>query len=305
LTLIETSIYVKYLYLYVHIAIYRAGDLMKHRTTIEFPPDLWEKLCNHVPERKKSNFIIEAIKEKLAKESMKAIILCGGEGTRLRPLTLSTPKPMLPLGYRPLLEHSILYFNNLGINNFILAIGYLGEHIIKYFNDGSSLGVNIEYSTEHKALGTGGAIKNAEKFINSTFLVINGDVVFRDLNLREALQFHKENNALATIVVTKVNDAKRFGLVEIGKNGKIISFIEKPKYSTSGYINAGLYILEPKIFDYIKSGEKVSIENDVFPVLVEEGKLFAYKHNGYWIDIGLPEDYERAQADFLMGKIRK
>ncbi len=272
---------------------------MKHRTSIEFPPDVWKQLCNHVPDRKKSSFITEAIKEKLSRESTKALILCGGEGTRMRPLTLSTPKPMLPLGYRPLLEHTIRYFKDQGIYNFVLAIGYLGEQIIKYFNDGSNIGVKIDYSTEHKPVGTAGAIKNAEKFINSTFFALNGDVIFRNLKMKEVLQFHKENNALATIVVTKVKATKGFGLVKSDSDGKVMDFLEKPKYPSSGWINAGMYVLEPAIFNHIKHDDKVSIENEVFPKIVEEGRMFAYKHEGYWNDIGLPEDYERVCKDFF------
>ncbi|HLC59309.1 MAG TPA: nucleotidyltransferase family protein [archaeon] len=275
---------------------------MKHRTSIEFTPELWRQLCNTVPDRKKSNFITEAIKDKLARESTKAVILCGGEGTRMRPLTLSTPKPMLPLGYRPMIEHTMTYFKNQGIYNFVLAIGYLGEHIIKYFNDGSAHGMNVEYSTEHKALGTAGAVKNAEKFLHSPFLVVNGDVIFRTLNVKEALQFHKESNALVTIVTNKVNDAKRFGLVESDSTGKVTGFVEKPKYATSGWINAGLYIIEPDVLEMIKSGDKVSMEAEIFPKLVEQGKLFDYKYNGYWMDIGMPEDYEKAQRDFFTKK---
>ncbi len=272
---------------------------MKHRTSIEFPADLWKQLSSTIPERKKSTFIIEAIKDKLRKESKKVLILCGGEGTMMRPLTLSTPKPMLPMGYKPMLEHTISYFKDQGLDSFVLAIGYLGEQIIKYFGDGSAFGVNIEYSPEHKALGTAGAIKNAEKFMNSTFVMMFGDTIFRDLSISEVLQFHREKKSLATLVTTKVGNVKRFGVVESDKEGKVTGFLEKPKYSNAGWINAGMYVFEPQIFDYMKPGDKTSMESDVFPRLVEEGKLFAYKYGGYWADIGMPEDYEKAVKDFF------
>jgi NDP-sugar pyrophosphorylase family protein len=244
------------------------------------------------------------VREKLARESIKAIIQCGGEGTRMRPLTLTIPKPMLPLGYKPFLEHTINYFKGQGIYNFILTISYLGEQIIKYFEDGSRLGVKIEYSIEKEALGTGGAIKNAEKKINSTFATINGDVLFGNFQFRDILKFHKEKRAIVTIALAKVDDARRFGLVERDEVGKVINFIEKPKYSVSGWVNAGLYVLEPKIFEYIKPRKFVSLEKDVFPVLVEEGKMYAFPHFGYWIDIGVPSDYEKACKDFFTDKIK-
>ena len=278
--------------------------MLKHRTSIEFPADLWKQLSRNVPPRKRSNFIIEAIKDKLGKESIKALIVCGGEGTRLRPLTLSTPKAMLPLGYKPFLEHLILKLKEQGIYNFCLSIGYLGEHIIKYFNDGSSLGVKIEYVSEKEPLGTAGAIKNASSKFNSTFLVIFGDVLFGKLDIKEILQFHKERKALATIVLKELSDTKRFGLVNFDETSKILEFIEKPKFSRPGWINAGIYVFEPEIFNYIPSKKFCSMEKQIFPDLAEKGKLFGFKYYDYWNDIGLPEDYERAMRDFLLEKVK-
>ena len=277
--------------------------MFKHRTSIEFPPELWKELSTKVPERKKGNFIIEAVKEKLASEATKVVILCGGEGTRMRPLTLSTPKPMLPLGYKPILEHILQFFSNQGFHNFALSIGYLAEHIVKYFGNGSSLGIKIDYVSENQPLGTGGAVKNSENLINSTFICTYGDVVFRDLNLKEVMQFHKEKQALGTIVLWKAKDARRFGLVEIDDNDRIVDFTEKPKYMTAGLINAGLCIFEPEIFKYIPKNKHVSLENDVLTELVKKESLYGFVYNGYWADIGLPEDYEKVAQEFLSRKV--
>jgi mannose-1-phosphate guanylyltransferase len=272
---------------------------MKHRTSIEFPLELWKRLNAAVPNRKKAQFIIDAVREKLSKQQLKVLILCGGEGTRLRPLTLTTPKPMLPLGYKPILEYLIDFFKQNGFYNFVLAIGYLGEHIIKYFGDGSRFGVNIEYSTEDRPLGTGGALKNSEKFFNSTLIMVNGDVLFKGLQLKEVLQFHKQSGGLATIVLWYAKDARRFGLVEIAEGGLIKRFIEKPKRLTAGWINAGLYILEPAIFKLLKKNQFISLESKIFPRLAAQSELYGYRFNGYWADIGVPKDYERVTRDIL------
>lgn len=275
---------------------------MKHRTTIEFPQELWNELKSTVPPRGKSRFIIEAVKEKLSRDSLHVLVLCGGEGTRMRPLTLTMPKPMLPLGYKPMLEHTLTFFKEQGFYHFIFAIGYLGESIVKYFGDGSKWDSDIEYSTEEKALGTGGAVKNAERYVNSTFIVTNGDVVFGNLDVRDVLEFHKEKDSLATIVLWKAEDASRFGLVEVGDDGRLENFIEKPRYPKPGWINAGLYVLEPEIFSYVPRGEKVSMESDIFPKILDEKRLYGYNYSGYWADIGIPEDYEEVSRDFLTNK---
>jgi len=277
--------------------------MFKHRTSIEFPPELWKELSAKVPERKKGNFIVEAVKEKLAGEATKVVILCGGEGTRMRPLTLSMPKPMLPIGYKPILEHTLQFYSNQGFHNFILSVGYMGEHIVKYFGNGSSHNISIEYVTEKHPLGTGGALKNAENQINSTFICTYGDVLFGNVSLKEVLKFHKEKQALGTIVLWKAKDARRFGLVDVDGDNMITDFTEKPKYMTAGLINAGLYILEPDILKFISKNKVVSLENEILTELVKKENLYGFVHHGYWADIGLPEDYERVAQDFLTRKI--
>ncbi len=274
-------------------------SMLKHRTSIEFPPELWKELSAKVPERKKGSFIVDAIKEKLSREATKVIILCGGEGTRMRPLTLSLPKPMLPLGYKPILEHSIQFYRDQGFTNFVLSIGYMGEQIVKYFGNGESYGVKIEYASENKPLGTGGALKNAENFVHSTFICTYGDVLFEELNVKEVLQFHKEKQALGTIVLWNTNDARRFGLVEVDDDGRITDFTEKPKYMTSGLINAGLCVFEAEIFKYIPKNKILSLENEILTKLARSGNLFGFKYNGYWTDIGVPEDYGKVAQRFL------
>lgn len=275
--------------------------MSKHRTSIEFPVDLWDALKRYVPARKRSSFIIEAVRERLMRESLKCLILCGGRGTGLTPLTYSIPKSMIPIGYKPLLEHIVMYMKKQGIYNFILAIGYLGEHLIKYFGDGRHMGISIDYSIEKFPLGTAGAVKNAEKKLNTTFLTVNGDVIFTGLDISKLIKYHREKNSVATIVLTRVEDARRFGLVSIDEEGRVIAFREKPRQPVPGFVNAGIYVFEPAIFDYIPSDRPSSLEEDVFPELADQNKLYAYLHNGYWIDVGDQSDYEKAVKDFFNG----
>lgn len=278
--------------------------MRKHRTSIEFPAELWEELERRIPPRKRTAFIIDAIKEKLMMESMKCIILCGGPGIGMGPLTTSIPKSMMPVGYRPILEHTILKLKRQGIYNFVLAISHLGEHIMKYFGDGSSLGVRIEYSIERVQFGTAGAVKNAEKKLNETFLAVYGDILFGELDAHSLIKYHREKGGVATMVLAKVEDASRFGLVSIDSAGKVIAFREKPRTPVPGLVNAGIYVFEPSIFDYIPQKIPVSFEEDVFPELADKGKLYAYLYDGYWADIGIPQDYEKACRDFLNGLLK-
>lgn len=264
---------------------------------IEIPEDLYGKILK--VDNNPIRFILSSIKEKLERLETKTLILCGGEGTRMRPITFSIPKPMLPLGYKPVLHHIVDFFKDQGFKKFIFSVGYLSEIIVKYFGDGRKYDVFIDYVFEREALGTGGAIKNAEEKIHNTFFVGNGDVIFKTLDLNDLLKFHREKKGIGTIVIKKVENAKRFGLIEFDKNYKILEFREKPEKEVPGFINAGLYVFEPEIFDYIEVGKNVSIEREVFPKLAEEGKLYAYIYNGYWIDIGIPQDYEKALKDIL------
>lgn len=278
--------------------------MQKHRTSIEFPIDLWEELERRIPSRKRTAFIIDAIKEKLIRESMKCIILCGGPGIGMGPLTTSIPKSMMPVGYKPILEHIILKLKRQGVYNFILAVSYLGEPIIKYFGDGSSLGVRIDYSIEKAQLGTAGAVKNAEKKLNETFLTVYGDILFNEFDVHRFVKYHKEKGGVATMTLVRVDDASRFGLVSVDEAGRVIAFREKPRSPVPGLVNAGIYVFESSIFDYIPQKTPVSFEEDVFPELADRGKLYAYVHDNYWIDIGTPTDYERVCKDFFEGLLK-
>jgi len=276
--------------------------MRKHRTSIEFPADLWEELKSAVPPRRRTSFIIDAIREKLMRESMRCLILCGGPGVGMGPIAYSIPKPMMPVGYKPIVEHIIARLKAQGIYNFILAVGHLGEHFVRYFGDGGSLGVRIEYSFEKTPLGTAGAIRNAERRLNGTFLAVYGDILFnQDLDVHKLIQFHRGRGAVATMVLARVEDASRFGLVSIDNDGRVIAFREKPRQAVPGLVNAGIFVFEPEIFDYIPGSTPSSLEEDVFPMLAERGKLYAYVYKGYWVDIGEPRDYEKACRDFFEG----
>jgi len=220
-----------------------------------------------------------------------AFILAGGKGTRMRPFTYEIPKSLIPVKGKPLLEHILELLKKYEINNVIISIGYLGNKIQDYFGNGSKFGVNIKYVKEEKELGTAGPLKLAEDILRRPFLMLNGDVL-SDLNLYKFIKFHLKHQGLATIALTKVDDVSHFGLVEM-EGDKILNFVEKPKNAKAGFINAGIYILDPKVIGYVPDGFSM-IEKDVFPQLAQEGKLFGYKIEGQWFDTGTHEAYERA-----------
>jgi len=235
---------------------------------------------------------------------MKAVILVGGQATRLLPLTCNTPKAMLPVLNIPFLEHVIRYLSKHQIKDIILAQGYLAQPIESYFGDGSQLGVKLNYVVEDTPLGTAGAVKNAERYLDETFLMLNGDI-FTDLDITGMIEYHLERKAKATIALTPVGDPTSYGLVETDAEGRITRFLEKPKQSevTTNTINAGTYVLEPEILAQMPPQTKVSIEREVFPLLLEEGKpVYAYPSSAYWIDMGTPEKYLRLHRDLLSGK---
>jgi len=235
---------------------------------------------------------------------MKAVILVGGEATRLLPITCNTPKAMLPVLNIPFLEHVIRYLSKHQIKDIILAQGYLAQPIEDYLGDGSQLGVKLNYVVEDTPLGTAGAVKNAERYLGETFLMLNGDI-FTDLDITAMIDFHQERKAKATIALTPVDDPTSYGLIETDAEGRITRFLEKPKQSqvTTNTINAGTYTLEPEILAQMPPQTKVSIEREVFPVLLEQGKpVYAYPSSAYWMDTGTPEKYLRLHRDLLSGK---
>ncbi|MBU3923835.1 MAG: nucleotidyltransferase family protein, partial [Nanoarchaeota archaeon] len=227
---------------------------------------------------------------------MKVVILVGGFGTRLREVVSDVPKPMALIAGKPFLEHQINFLKEFGLKDIILCVYYKADVIKSYFGDGRHFGVNLTYSEEDVPLGTAGAIKKAEKYIDGTFFVLNGDS-YLDADLMKFLEFHKSMCfGGASMVLTEAKDSSNYGSVLV-ENNKVVSFLEKGRIGVSK-INAGVYLFEPSILDLIPSGKKVSIEG-IFPKLAEEGKLFGFLHNGYFIDIGRPETYHQFRQNFL------
>lgn len=236
---------------------------------------------------------------------MKAIILAGGEGTRLRPLTFSIPKALIPINEKTLTEHVLDLYKKLGINDFILSVAYKKEMMKEFFKDGKDLGIKVEYVEEPTPLGTAGPLiilnKNNEK-INETFFMSNGDNLF-DLNLKEMLEFHRKSGAMATIALSRVEDPRSFGVAVL--NGNFINeFVEKPEIPPSNYINSGYYILEPGVFDLIKDKERAMMEKDIFPELAKQGKLCGFKCDKMWFDTGTPERYEKVKKEWKLSPLK-
>jgi mannose-1-phosphate guanylyltransferase len=235
---------------------------------------------------------------------MKALILVGGQGTRLRPLTVNTPKAMMPVLNRPFLEYVIRRLAGYGIREIILTQGHLSQPIEGYFGDGGQFGVSLSYVVENSPLGTAGAVKNAEKHLGDRFLVLNGDV-FTDLDLAAMIRFHRERKAVATISLTPVEDPTRYGLIETDPSGRVSRFLEKPSPDqiTTDMINAGTYVLERRVLDGVPPQTQWSFERQLFPSLLESGqRVFAYPSPAYWMDIGHPKDYFQLNIDLLKGK---
>jgi len=240
---------------------------------------------------------------------LKTLILAGGFGTRLRPLSCTRPKSLFPILNKPLLEWTFERLAKNRINEAILAVNYQTEAAIKQHRIPKH-GVHTTYSRDplRKPLGTGGPIKKAEKHIghDKPFLVLNGDI-FADVNYTELLKMHEEKNAVATIAVHKVEDPSRYGVAELAKDNHIKNFIEKPpkESAPSNLINAGAYILSPHIFDYLPKNRAVSMEREIFPKLVEEKALYGHVYEGLWIDIGKPEDYLQINKTLLDSFVTK
>ena len=233
---------------------------------------------------------------------MKAILLAGGQGTRLRPLTLNTPKPVVPIFGRPFLHYQIDRILQVPeIDEIVLSLNYQPERIEAVFGDGSNLGTRISYVVEPEPLGTAGGIKFASRGLSETIVVFNGDVLTQ-IDLAAVIALHRARKATATIVLTPVENPAAYGLVETDTSGNILRFIEKPDPAqiTTNYINAGIYVLEPSTFDRIPDGVSWSIERKYFPSLIERRETFvAYAYDGYWIDIGTPDKYAQVHRDIL------
>ncbi len=234
---------------------------------------------------------------------MQAVILVGGEGTRLRPLTLGTPKPMVPLFGVPFLERTLGRLAKAGVRNAILAAGYLPRAIEEHFGDGSRTGVDITYVVEKEPLGTAGALRNVADLIRGPFFVLNGDVL-TTLDLRAMIDFHTSKAGLGTLHAIRVDDPSAFGCILREDKARIASFVEKPPRdeAPTNEINAGTYLLERAVLDWIPPGRNVSIERETFPKLLADGRaLYSYVTRDYWLDVGRPEQYLLAHDDILDG----
>ncbi len=238
---------------------------------------------------------------------MRAVLMAGGSGTRLRPLTCDLPKPMVPILNRPIAEHIINLLRRNGITEIIMTLHYLPDAIRGYFQEGGDFGVKITYSVEEdQPLGTGGCVKNTSEWLDDTFIVISGDSI-TDFDLRAAIAFHKEKGSKATLILTRVPNPIEFGVVITDKDGHIVRFLEKPSNSEifSDTVNTGTYILEPEVLQYLPENEESDFSGDLFPLLLEKGEpIYGYVAEGYWCDVGHLEAYRETQYDALYGKVK-
>jgi mannose-1-phosphate guanylyltransferase / phosphomannomutase len=237
---------------------------------------------------------------------MKAVIMAGGEGTRLRPLTSNAPKPMMPLANRPMMEHIVTLLRQHGFEDIVVTVAFMANHIRTYFGDGSEFGVRMVYATEEQPLGTAGSVRNAMDELDERFLVISGDVL-TDIDLSKIAAFHEEKGALATIGLVAVENPLEFGIVITEEDGAIERFLEKPSWGQvfSDTINTGIFVLEPEIFDHIAPDRPVDFSSEVFPALLEAGKpIYGAVAEGYWEDVGTLEAYLRTHKDILDGRVQ-
>lgn len=239
----------------------------------------------------------------MATHQVDAVVLVGGKGTRLRPLTLSAPKPMLPTAGLPFLTHLLSRIAAAGIEHVILGTSYKPAVFEAEFGDGSALGLQIEYVTEEHPLGTGGGIANvAGKLRNDTAMVFNGDVL-SGADLAQLLDFHRSNRADVTLQLVRVGDPRAFGCVPTNEEDRVVAFLEKTEDPPTDQINAGCYVFERNVIDRIPQGREVSVEREVFPALLADGdcKIYGYVDASYWRDMGTPEDFVRGSADLVRG----
>jgi mannose-1-phosphate guanylyltransferase/phosphomannomutase len=236
---------------------------------------------------------------------MKAVVMAGGEGSRLRPLTINRPKPMVPIVNKPVMEHVLDLLKRHGITDVIVTVQYLASVIQDTFGDGSSLGMNIQYSIEEVPLGTAGSVKLAAEHLDDTFIVISGDAL-TDFDLTKIIESHRANKAKATLTLYHVPNPLEYGVVITDESGRIRQFLEKPGWGEvfSDTVNTGIYVLEPSIFDYYEAGKPVDFSQDVFPqLLAKNDALFGYVASGYWCDVGNIPEFLRANAELLSGMV--
>ncbi|MBX6371702.1 MAG: NDP-sugar synthase [Acidothermus sp.] len=238
---------------------------------------------------------------------MDAIILVGGRGTRLRPLTLGVPKPLLPMAGVPFLAHQLARLHAAGVDHVVLATSYRAEQFCDYFGDGARFGVQLEYVTEAEPLGTGGAIRNVADRLHAKpdepVIVINGDILSGH-DLRAQLALHAERSAAVTLHLVEVDDARSFGCVPIDRDGRVLAFLEKSPQPVTNLINAGCYVFRREVIERIPTGRAVSVERETFPELLGADELLVgYVENAYWSDIGTPAAFVRASCDLVRGVV--
>src|SRR6266536_3177396 len=236
---------------------------------------------------------------------MKSVIMAGGEGTRLRPLTANQPKPMLPLGNRPMMEHIVRHVHNHGFKDIVVTVQFLASQVRNYFGDGSDMGVDLTYATETTPLGTPGSARNAAEQLQDTFLVISGDAL-TDVDLGELVAFHRQSGAMGTVALKHMENPLEFGIVITREDGRIERFLEKPHWGQvfSDTINTGIYVLEPEDFDHIPDRPS-DFACDIFPKLLELGApLYGFVVDGYWEDVGNLEAYQKAHQDIIVGRVK-
>jgi len=236
---------------------------------------------------------------------VRAVVLVGGEGTRLRPLTLTTPKQMLPIVEQAMIERVLGHLAAHGIDDAVLSLGYRPDAFINAYPSGTIAGITLTYAVEPTPLDTAGAIRFAARHagIDETFVVVNGDVL-TDTDISALIEFHRTSGGKGTISLTPVDDPSAFGVVPTDSHGRVEAFIEKPPRdeAPTNYINAGTYVFEPSVLDRIPGDRRVSIERETFPALVEAGTLYAMGSDAYWLDTGTPDAYLRAHRDLLLGR---
>ena len=225
---------------------------------------------------------------------MKAVILAGGKGTRLKPYTTVFPKPLMPINEKPILEIVIRQLKSHGFDEIIITVGHLAELIMAFFGDGSKLCIKIKYSREDKPLGTAGGLGLLKQELNETFLMMNGDVL-TTLNYSDLVNYHKRNEAIATIALNKREVDIDFGVVELDNDNSIVGYKEKPKIKY--LVSMGVYIFDPNVLEYIGQNEYLDFP-DLIKILISNGEIVkGYVYDGYWLDIGRPDDYERANRE--------
>ena len=235
---------------------------------------------------------------------MRAVVLVGGFGTRLRPLTSDLPKQMLPILDRPMIEHVVGHLAAHGVEEVVLSLGFLPDAFLDAYPDGLCAGIPLHYAVEPEPLDTAGAIRFAaeDAGIDEAFLVLNGDVL-TDLAVDELIGFHRASGAEATVSLTPVDDPSRYGVVPTDADGRVTGFVEKPPAGAApcNWINAGTYVFEPSVLGRIEPGRRVSVEREVFPAMADEGVLYGVRSEAYWVDTGTPETYLGVQLDLLDG----